>query len=194
MAFSFKPRAVAPLFLLVGLVWVEPAHATTVFLDADTPATGSLLDTMPLVTIAGTITFGPGEIATFTDPDFTAAGASGNNFNIDDENGALLSFDFDVAAISLIYGGNGGIFDIVARNGGGLVVDSFYQASTENGQPAGPITLRGPGIRSVFWHDDPGWNFLGIDNVSIQTPEPSILLFLGLTLAVLRGIARRTPR
>lgn len=192
MTFSIR-RALMLLVVAAAFLSAPPAHAVTIFLDADTPATGSNLDVLPLVTAAGTITFGnPGEIENFTDPEFTAAGASGNHFNIDDAAGALMMFDFDVLSISLIYGGNGGVFDIEARDFGGAVVDSFFQASTGPGESAGPITLNGPGIRSIFWVD-PGFNFSAIDNVSIeaQVPEPSTLALLGLALGAVGFGARR---
>ena len=68
---------IALLLVTILVLSVLPdAHATSIFLDGDTPATGSNLDTTPLVTPFGTITF-LGELSPFVDDDFTAAGASG---------------------------------------------------------------------------------------------------------------------
>jgi hypothetical protein len=169
-------------FAAVSTLLSASARAT-IILDADTPATGSDLDLAPLVTSFGTITFS-GEIRDRdSDPEFTAAGASGDVFDIFDlpTSTALLTFSFDVSSITFIYGGNVGVFDIEARDIGGSVVASFFQLSTDGGQPAGPITLAGPGIRSLFW-TDPGNSFAPIDNVEIEpaaVPEPSTLLLLG---------------
>lgn len=104
-----------------------------------------------------------------------------------------MSFDFDVESISFIYGGNLGVFDIEARDFMGNVVDSFFQASTNSGQPAGPITLMGGGIRSLFWQD-PGGAFAAIDNVKIEAssvPEPSTLALFVIALSGLGFLARR---
>ncbi|MFW6108365.1 MAG: PEP-CTERM sorting domain-containing protein [bacterium] len=160
-------------------------------LDADTPATGSNLDTTPLVTPYGTITF-EGEIRDRDgDPEFNAAGASGDVFNgIGSPAIATLSFDFDVDSITFIYGGNLGAFDAVAYNASGGVVDTFYQASTDSGEPAGPITMTGPGIRSLTWEDAPGWTFCAIDNVSVvPVPEPCTITLL--SAGALGLLARR---
>ncbi len=171
--------------LTLGLLLnITPVSATIIFLDFDTPTTGSNIIGTPLVTSEGTITVSEGELATYTDPDFTAAGASGYNFNIDGDNGALMSFSFDVDSISFIYGGNTGVFDVVARDAANAIVDSF-NVSTGGGESAGPATLSGPGIRSIFFQD-PGFNFAAIDNVYIETsavPEPTTLALMSLGLA-----------
>lgn len=146
----------------------------------------------PLVTV----TFG-GEFFTAgcTDDDFIAAGAAGNCFDIDGSSTATMTFDFDVESITLIYGGNNGVMDISAFDAGAVLVDSFFQASTGNGQPAGPITLSGGGIRSLFWQD-PGFGYSAIDNITITTadvPVPAALPLLAgaLGLLGLLGFMRR---
>ncbi len=146
----------------------------TLVLDADTVATGSTLDTTPLVTAYGTITF-DGEIRDRDgDPDFNTAGASGDVFDIfTDNNPVTLSFDFDVLSARFIYGGNDGDILIEARDIGGTLVDSFYQASTLDGQPAGPITLSGSGIRTLSWQDSKkDMTFAPLDNILLTMPEP----------------------
>ena len=183
----------------------------TIYLDADSPETGSLLRTTPLITSYGTISF-IGNIKTNTgfDPEFVAAGAYGKVFNICLDcdlypeyemyyERAMLSFDFDVNSVSFIYGGNMGIFDIEARDISGVVVDSFYQSDTYEGQPAGPITLSGTGIRSLYWKDLPYNTYAAIDNVTIEAtpsvaPEPiSSVLFLtgGATLIGRKYLRKR---
>ena len=166
------------------------AFGSTVYLDADSFATGSGLVTTPLVTSLGQISYS-GELSTFADPDFTAAGAAGNNFNIGDNLTAAFTFDFDVQSISFIFGGNGGAFDIFARDIYGNTVDSF-SGTTEGGAFAGPMTLSGAGIRSLFWRDDPGWNFAAIDNVTISAiPVPAAAWLFGSALLGFFGFSRR---
>ncbi len=148
--------------------------APTIYLDADTVATGSTLDTTPLVTAYGTITF-DGEIRDGTsDDEFVTAGASGDAFDIWTDNSPVtLSFDFDVLSATFIYGGNKGDILIEARDIGGTLVDSFYQDDTGIFQPAGPITLSGSGIRTLSWEDTlTNMTFAVLDNITLTLPEP----------------------
>jgi hypothetical protein len=157
------------LLATVMLFQLSVASAATITLDADTVATGSTLDTTPLVTAYGTITF-VGEIRDRNgDAEANAAGASGDVFDIlnSPNSTAEMSFDFDITEATFIYGGNSGVMDIEARDKDGGVVDSFFQASTAGGQPAGPITLSGAGIRSLYW-EDPGFSFLFLDNLDLS--------------------------
>jgi len=134
-----------------------------------------------------------GEINNLTDPDLTAAGSTGNVFDIlNSTSEAIMSFSFDVSSISFIFGGNSGIFDIAARDILGNIVDSFYTNTTGNGAFAGPVTLSGAGIRSLYW-TDPGFNFAAIDNVSItvaSVPAPASLALILLGLAGI-GFSRK---
>jgi hypothetical protein len=151
-----------------------------ILLDADTPATGSLLGTQPLLTTFGEIHFA-GEIRDRdSDPEFNAIGATGNVFDIDNlSHHAYLTFDFDIRSATFIYGGNTGNILVRAINGSGQVVDSFFQADTLNG-PAGPITISGSGIRSLYWEDSWGGQFAPLDNIEIVVPEPCTLSLLVL--------------
>jgi hypothetical protein len=157
----------------------------SIILDADYVLTGSTIDTTPLTTSLGTVSFF-GEIMSTADADLIALGSTGNVFDISNSSSqALMSFDFDVSSISFIFGGNSGVFDITARDILGNVVDSFFTNNTGSGAFAGPLTLSGSGIRSLFW-TDPGFSFAAIDNVSItaaSVPEPASIVLLGLGLA-----------
>ena len=78
----------------------------------------------------------------------------------------------------------------------GITVDSFFQASTESA-PAGPTTLTGVGIRSLYW-EDPGYNFAALDNIQITggspVPEPSTIFLLGIGLAAMAGKGMRREK
>ncbi|THB80968.1 MAG: hypothetical protein D3926_04570, partial [Desulfobacteraceae bacterium] len=158
-----------------------------IFLDADTPATGSTLDTTPLSTEFGTISAtGTVEIRSHTiDPDLYRGGSSGSVFDIVNSptSASELFFNFNVESITFLYGGHIGVMNVEARDKNGTVVDSFYQSTTDAGQPVGPQTLAGKGIRSLYW-TDPGWNHSSMDNLYIlkqQTPfviSPFLLLLL----------------
>jgi hypothetical protein len=157
---------------VVSRVEMYYAMPAGVSLDMDSAATGQNLDTTPLNSALGTISAtGPGvEITNFTDPEFTLAGAGGNNIDQPTSAGAELSFDFDVTSLTFAYGGNGGEVTVQALNSGGGVVDEFFQASTSGGEAAGPITLAGEGIRQLRWRD-PSGSFIALDNIKIAGIE-----------------------
>lgn len=184
------------LFTALLLAGAAPAAASPVvlLLDFDTPDSGSELATGSWLSPLGLIEF-EGEFRNIdgSDPDFDAAGAVGNGLDIGDGSIAELRFAFDVDSVSFVYGGNAGVFDIAAYDAMGDLVDSFFQASTDDGQPAGPETLSGPGIRRLVWQD-PGNSFAPIDNLSVATgggvvPAPAALALFGLAFAGL-GAAR----
>jgi hypothetical protein len=141
--------------------------APDIVLNADTVATGSTLHTTPLPTPFGTISAtGTVAVRSTSDPELALAGSSGNVFNILGNSTAEMTFDFDIESVTFVYGGNIGSILVEARDAGGAVVDDFYQANTYGGQPAGPQTLSGAGIRSLYW-DDPGNSFAALDNLCI---------------------------
>jgi hypothetical protein len=145
-----------------------PDQQCDIYLDADSPATGSLLETTPLVTPFGTITCPQVEVRSSVDPEALAAGSAGDCFDIVNApvSAAEMTFDFDVTSVTFLYGGNIGGIRLEARDGGGIPVDTFFQADTGAGQPAGPATVSGPGIRSLYW-EDPGGNYAYLDNLEI---------------------------
>jgi len=171
-------------------------------LDADTPATGSLLISQPLVTSYGNITF-IGELNPANwDPDFIAAGASGDAFDILNPDAsanaqtAELLFGFDVLSLMFSYGGNAGNITIEARDKDGGVVDSFYQADTMDGQPAGPITLSGTGIRSLYWTDTvEDMSYAALDNIEVTAsaviPSPSAAILTGIGVSFVGWLRKR---
>ncbi|MEO0608920.1 MAG: hypothetical protein AAFR76_04005 [Planctomycetota bacterium] len=155
------------------------SHGQSFFLDGDSPGTGSLLGTTPLVTAFGTVSFAGEFRDDPSDPDLIAAGASGNVFDIDNSTSmASFSFDFDVQSFEFIFGGNDGVFEIRAFDIGGNLVDSFTQPDTDAGAFAGPVTLSGAGIRTVTW-EDPGFSFAPIDNVTVTIPAPATAALIG---------------
>jgi|GEM_PF-4942827 len=195
------------LFASLLLLACQFSNAGIIYLDADTPATGSDLFHTPLVTTYGTITFGGERNYNTYDEEFLAAGSSGANFDIDlhyyaynpkyddyyEYTYATLDFDFDVSSFTFIFGGNKGAFRIYARDEDGNTLDSYSQRSTYVGEFAGPWTLTGEGIRQIEWRDYRTWSYAPIDNITIvastHIPEPSSLAFFLLGVGYL-GIRR----
>lgn len=187
------------------------AEAATILLDGDTPETGSLLMSQPLVTSAGTITLVQNDNFEFfwasSDLDMKNAGAEGKAFDI--LSSALtpprLEFDFDVVEITFLYGGNAGGILVEALDINGVVVDFFQQDDTDSDQPAGPATLSGNGIRALRWNDtvvasDPSEMIGGyavLDNIVLTpgaattVPEPGTIGLVALGLVGLGLAARR---
>ena len=191
----WKCRSLLSSLVFMGfLAFLMPSNASTLLLDAEGFAPGHYLpgNELVLATAAGKVTF-IGEINNrFIDPDLIAAGASGQSFDIIDYQGfAEMVFDFAVSSVTFTYGGNGGDFGLEARDIGGNVVDSFYQASTSDGEPAGPITLAGD-IHSLYWAEtDPDACFAPIDNIEVGVPEHATLLLLSTGLFGLVGLRRK---
>ncbi|MBL4810681.1 MAG: hypothetical protein JKY43_11565 [Phycisphaerales bacterium] len=172
----------------IALVSAYSANGYDLYLDGDTPETGSYLDTSPLLTTFGTILF-DGELTAVSDVDQIAAGAEGNVFDIFwSMTPVSLIFDFDIESISFNYGGNSGGFWAEVRDENGIVLDSFLQTDTGDGFPAGPVSLSGLGIRSLFWNDenDGGLTHAAIDNVEIVVPAPASISLLMMGSFVIR--------
>jgi hypothetical protein len=171
----------------------------TIYLDADTPATGSDLGTTPLVTPYGNITFVGEIVSGVFDSEFDAAGADGNTFDIlgpsdTPSQAAELFFDFDVVSIEFIYGGNDGSIYIEAQDDLGNMLVSFSQADTTSGQPAGPETLSGSGIRSLYWEDTVnGMTYASLDNITLTTyiPAPGALVLAGIGVSFVSWLRKR---
>ena len=183
-------------FICAFLAMFAMSVNASLILDADTVETGSELDTAPLLTSLGTVSF-VGEIRNTADPDLIALGSTGDVFDIsNDTSQAIMMFDFDVASISFIYGGNVGIFDISAIDGFGNIVDSYFADDTGDGAFAGPVTLSGTGIRSLFW-SDPGFSYAALDNILITADgvvsEPSGIVLFGFAIAGIR-LARKNKK
>ncbi len=180
-----------------------PTLTEIVTLDGDSPGTGSNLLTQNLVLAPyGTISFSGEFKSTFHDPDFASEGASGNTFNIlyPGDQSATLSFDFDVYSLNFIYGGNYGNIDVKAFDEYGNEVDSFYQASTDDGMDASAKTLdRGSsaGIRSLRWTDDNVFftGYAALDNIKVTVvntiPTPSAIVLAGIGISFVWGLRKR---
>ena len=198
------------LFIAVGL---SLTLATTSFaratldLNADSLTTG-LYDTPNLGPLTFSTALGPvtfeGEITNSwdADPEFKDAGALVNIFDVPHVNPwAELSWsNFEVSSAEFIYGGNAGNITIEARDIGGNVLDSFYQADTYGGQPAGPITLYAGytgnvenSIRSLWWTDTSGTNEMAaLDNITLTIiPAPGAILLGSIGVGFVGWLRRR---
>jgi hypothetical protein len=175
----------------------------TLYLDADTLATGIYTASSPLVfsTTFGNVSF-VGQILTLPsggigDQDFWDAGASGNVFDVPGNHWAELSFSIDVDSVEFIYGGNKQVITIEARDASNTVLDSLVQAPTGIGDPAGPVTLYGPGIRSLYWVDvDMGesgisYDFAALDNITLTIPAPGAILLGSIGVGLVGWLRRR---
>lgn len=181
------------LIMVMLLIFGTAIAQAQIYLDADTQPTGSDLESNPLVTQYGTITFS-GEIGSSSDPDTVAAGSSGNMFDGVGVNPAVASlfFDFDVCSFQFVYGGNGGNITIEALDNSSNVINSFTQADTANQQPAGPIILLADGTRELYWFDTAG-GYAYLDNIEITVcapvaPVPTLSSIAIISLILAMGI------
>ncbi len=169
-----------------GSVSAVPTLLTT--LTGDTAAGGSSLGTSGTFTTSeGDITFVGEFLSTIADFEFFTAGARDNNFDIDNSTkSAILTFDFDVCKLNFVFGGNEGEINIIAYAANGTtVIDSFYQDDTDSGAFAGPTTLSGAGIRSLYWEDQKSSTaYAPLDNIEVWIdnviPAPSALVLAGI--------------
>jgi hypothetical protein len=193
--------------VILSLAFTANLSAVPTFvLDADTLAVGSYPASSPLVIATppyGNITF-VGEIRDVSsisppDPEFIAEGAGGNAFDIlnagyTPAQTAELFFGFDVESIEFIYGGNTGSILIEARDKDGDVIDDFFQPNTL-GFSAGPQTLSGSGIRSLYWTDTVAFTgFAALDKIGVTVgiiPSPGALVLGGIGVGFVGWLRKR---
>ena len=193
-----KKTAILTVVMFCMLLPTQSSQAATIILDAETPATGSNLDTTPLVTPFGEISF-TGTVIPHYDSDMPiGSGFSTDNGGVPGSGGstiepAFLMFDFDVQSVEFLYGGNSGAILVDALNINGIVVDSFFQDGTHANQPIGPVTLTGANIRTIRF-EDPEIVLVALDNIVIEpVPEPATMAILALGgIGVLRRRRRRS--
>ena len=186
-----KKTSICAVVTLCIVLMTQSAQSYLITLDAETPATGRNLDTTPLTTSFGTISF-VGTVLPRYDSDMPSGYAfSTDNGMVPGSSGnviepASLMFDFDVESIEFLYGGNAGTILVQALNINGTVVDSFFQNDTYKGQPIGPVTLSGGNIREVRYEDTDD-TLVSLDNILIEpVPEPATIALLGLGGLLLR--------
>jgi len=193
------------LFLaLMVLIPICEAQSGTILLDAETPETGTNLDTAPLVTQYGTITYN-GWIGTDITPYISNLAFEHDTSYSPYTPYAEFIFSFDVDSITFNFGGLGGGIWAHAYDINGTEVDSFQTASPQSylgpwDPSEQPVVLSGLGIRRFTFVDGRGGGFSAIDNVNITTsvvPEPiSSTLFIvgGATLGIRRFSKKRVEK
>lgn len=146
---------------------------SNLYLDGATPTKGSNLGTLQLLSPLG-VTSAACSIGVNADDEMIALGARGADFRglgVPPE--GEIRFNFNVNTIEFLYGGNLGNFNAQAINENGVVVDSFTQADTGNGQPAGPLILSGTNIRRLTWADSGASStYVSLDNIRINGVTP----------------------
>ena len=190
----------------LSLTLAAPSFAAmTLDLNADSLTTGTYSSTSPLIipTPFGNVEF-VGQIydSTGNDAEFIAAGASGKVFDVGDYTigkTASLTFDFDpkyeVRDVTFIYGGNVAKITVLAMDSSATVLDSLVNAPTDNGDPAGPVTLYagfGNSIAKLQWVDTDGLKFAALDNIALEViPAPGAILLGSIGVGFVGWLRRR---
>lgn len=184
------------LLAFLASFFVTGVSHAVVILDFDSPATGSTITSVPLVTADGTITASATSGSLYVTSG-AGGGFTGNALRFDetfDGGYGQLAFDYNVSSISFLYAGFlSGFFTGQALDASFNVIDSFFDGDTNNDLPGGPVILSGAGIRYFRFFDGPGGaSFAGVDNVQITAavPEPSIVALMAMGLFGL-GWARK---
>jgi len=203
-----KKLIVFCIALGLSLTLAAPSFAVvTLNVDADSQTTGVYTSGSPLIipTLFGNIEF-VGEIRDpDSDPEFTAAGASGKVFDVDwPSRTAELTFKFnpkyEIRDITFIYGGNADFITVEALDSSATVLDSLVNAPTYDGYPAGPVTLYagfGNSIYSLKWEDpaDGGpfrYEFAALDNISLTViPAPGAILLSSIGVGLVGWLRKR---
>jgi hypothetical protein len=194
---------------------VSAVPTTTFTLNADSLTPGIYgWDGIPRLTVLsiaeGDVTFA-GQILpvhpTKADIDLVNAGSgtTGNTFDIigpadyagppAGDQTAQLFFDFEVISVTFIYGGNDGDLRIEARDLSNTQIAFHYEPTTIDSKPAGPKTLSGAGIRSLWWYDSmAGQGYGSLDNIEIivpRIPAPGALMLAGIGVGCVSGLRKR---
>lgn len=189
----------ALLILTVCLGFSSTSQAV-VMLDFDTVATGSDVVNNPLVTADGTITASASGGSLYIS-DGSSGGLTGDVLRFDETSDGQygqLAFDYNVSQISFLFAGfQSGAFTAQLLDSSFNILDSFFDADTNDDLPGGPIVLSGTNARYFRFFDGPGGlSFAGVDDLSITAgptvPEPTTLALLGLGVAGFGCARQRT--
>lgn len=196
--------------VIIGLASTGSASAvSTITLDADSLTAGIYgwgTSTLTWTTALGDVTF-KGEILpvdlTYGDTDLNSATSAVNGENTFDIVGpqdvtggdrtAELFFDFNVLSVEFYYGGNDGDITVEIQDiYGNTIGTPFSQSSTDDGDPVGPVTLSGAGIRSLWWYDSgTDEDYASLDNIVITVPAPSTLALTGIGIGLVGRLRKR---
>ena len=177
---KMKKTLIFTVVTLCIALLAQSVQADVISLDAETPETGSNLDTTALVTPFGTISF-IGTVLPQYDDDMPSGYAfSTDNGGVTGSSGSVIEpasliFDFDVESVEFIYGGKSGSILVQALDSEANVVDSFFQNDTYTSQPIGPVTLSGGNIREIRY-EDIEIVLVSLDNILIEPAISDIIV------------------